>query len=222
MDSYAAQITRAVVLKSIKQLHLNEVLASTRSLDEKQKHDEQAFNSELKIVLSKDSDRFLSYLAISSPANNLAADNNKRSRCETRDYFERHCKPFIMLAKMLPATNAEALFCIHVQEKRSIEPFFTYYSCINDLKIFPAERVRNLTRNVRNECPNTCWIILHFVFKKHCIDLGTANDCSLCRGATSWVRCLASRLQPVNTNIGVSNRKEFEEDIESSRKLKSI
>lgn len=129
-------------MKTVKQLHLNKAFPSKRSSQEEQKQDEKAPNLKLQVVSSIALDGSPRFSTILSPASVLAADNNKRSRYETRDGAGHLCKAFLKLADALPAINAKAFLGILVQENRNLESVFTRYSSTNDLRIFSGEQTQ--------------------------------------------------------------------------------
>lgn len=88
LDSYAAQIAQTEELKTVNQIHLNKAFASTSSFQEERKHEKEVPLSELQVVLPKILDSSLSFSTILSPVNVLAAEDNKKCSCKTRDGAE--------------------------------------------------------------------------------------------------------------------------------------
>lgn len=122
------------------QSYLSRLFAPTIRYPEERKYGEEASSLKLQVVSFKNLDSDLSYWTTKSFGNVSEAVNNKRSICETRDGAEHFSKTFWKLAKALLATNTEVYHGVLVQEKRSLQSFFTCYGYNDDLIVFPGEQ----------------------------------------------------------------------------------
>lgn len=92
----------------------------------------------LHMVSSDVIDGSLNFSIILGPCEILVKQNNKQSKCETKNGTENLWKAFWSLPEALPAISAKMFHVILVPEKRDLNFFFILLSNRNFLETFPG------------------------------------------------------------------------------------